>query len=1334
MKLLNSLSIRNKLLLLTGVLLFPLLYFSIVNFVNQLNDQKKLVAAFEQIKKTEHTSDLVNSIQNERVLSQAYLGSKGKKFEGDLLDARKRTDKDLFVYKRFLSDSDEDVSSSLYLTQRLEEYRHQIDLQRIDSMASSVIFSDVVLHLLNDIENTAFRIKESDLQKEVYAFRYLLHARESLGQIRTLVMRSIITGSFSNKDYGALCVQKASYERDIQDFLAESPKDVFIYYSEVIRDKTFDEVLSTIERIYESASMEIVLHTPEAWFEKTRSCMDKLSKVARYDYDNLKSSMEELLKSGRRKMVLFITTIVLLVVVSVFLAVYFIRSISQSISLLKDASEKILKGDTNISLKIHASDEIGSLARSFTMMSETMKRQAKVASEIGRGNYDVTIDVQSEHDLLGNSLKKMRNNLRNYSIRERRRTWELDFDRELNDIMRVQRNMDVLLKEIIDFISKKLNVQVGLIYMLTDDEKLKVKAAWGIDVKNISTDELSVMGSRPGLALRYDRVIKLKDVPESYFKIYSGIIRGLPSNIIWVPLVFKDFKIGVVELASIDKLSDEDVEFFKAECEKISTVLIGLRAVERTNELLAESQNQADILSAQQDTLKEVYEELLLQKNKLQASEEELKLSQEELQEKNIELQDKASQLEEQFEVLRQKNRQLEEARQSIEDNLYQLEVTSRYKSEFLANMSHELRTPLNSIMILSKLLLNSKEGITEKQKEYARIINQSGADLLRLINDVLDLSKIEAGKINAELAYTPLKDLLMEDEFTHLAKEKNIRFSTSISPEVPNRIYTDKFRVQQILKNLLSNAFKFTPPGGKVSLYVSYAGDQEEFQQESLKKSKVIAFSVKDTGIGISKKNQSLIFDAFQQEDSSTTRKYGGSGLGLSISKELASLLHGEIQVKSQKGKGSTFTLYLPELSDDSRQTNGGTSLPVKEETEELNTVKTSDSVLLIAEDDVELSNVIADVAQSKGYKTVVSYTGREAIEKALALLPGAVILDIGLPDISGWRVLEEIRKHKVLKHVPVHILSGDKSEERASNLPYVWVTQKPVDKEMLETTFSEIERFNSKALKRVLIIGQADELHEKVKDILDAGPVRLSTADTQEEAEKLIQSFKYDCIVLDFQLSGKDLSVVHTIRKDEKNFDTPVIIYTEKALSEEEESKIKELTESIITHAPHDEDRLADEVNLFLYHIKEVTSKETAKGKQIDKDLALKNKKILVVDDDIRNVYALHRVLESEGMKVVSAVDGKEAFLQLAEHKDIDLVLMDIMMPVMDGYEAIRQIRQMKEYKNIPIIAITAKAMKGDREKCINAGASDYISKPMDVEKLLSVMRVWLYENRKR
>ncbi|WP_081670899.1 response regulator [Sporocytophaga myxococcoides] len=1341
MNILKSLSIRNKLLLLIGVLLFPLLYFSTINLVNQLNDQKRLVSIFDKIKKTELTSNLINAIQNERILSQAFVGNKGKQFERELIIARKGTDKEIIIFKRFLNESDEEISHGFYLTQRIGEYRNEVDQLKIDSLSGNILFSDIINHLLDDIEHTAFVIKEPALQSEVYTFLYLLNAKESLGQLRTLVMRGITTENFSIKDYGAFCIRKASYERDIQDFLTESSTDVYNYYSQVIKGKAFKEVLSTIALIYESASLENAVQTPEAWLEKTTICMGELNSVAMYDINVLKKEMDDLLRDGRRKMMVFTGSVSLLVLISVFLAIYFIRNISMSVIKLKDASEQISNGDTNVVLKIKSNDEIGALAKSFTLMSETMKRQANVASEIGKGNYDVNIEVKSEHDLLGNSLKKMNNNLRNFSIREKRRTWELDFDRELNDLMRGERSIDLLLKKIIDFISEKLDIQVGLIYLLSDSEVLNVKAAWGIDIEKVNDKEFSFEDSRPGLALKYERVVKLKEIPESYFKIYSGLIYGIPSNIVWVPLVFEEFKIGVIELASIEVISRENIDFFMAECGKISMVLLGLRAVERTNELLSDSQSQAEILSAQQETLKEVYEELLLQKNKLQASEEELKSSQEELQEKNVELEEKASQLEEQYEELRVKNHQLEEARKSIENNLLQLEVTSRYKSEFLANMSHELRTPLNSILILSKLLLDSKDGITDKHKEYVKIINHSGSDLLKLINDVLDLSKIESGKINTEILNTSLDDLLMKDQFIHIAKERSIEFTTTISPDLPEKIYTDKFRVQQILKNLLSNAFKFTPSGGKVSVSVYYADDQALFQSDSLKSSKkVIAFSVIDSGIGISDKKQKLIFDAFQQEDSSTTRKFGGTGLGLSISKELATLLGGEIQLKSKKDKGSTFILYLPELSEEHGLSNPPVSKVSEnhdsnQEQRKNDQVHRNESVLLIVEDDVNFSKVISEIAQSKGYRTIVSHTGQDAIEKAFTENPGAVILDIGLPDISGWEVLEKIRKDEILKDVPVHILSGEKDEAHIKNFSNVWFEQKPVGKEGLEKTFFEIERHNNKELKQILIVEAANELEEKVTRVVNDDRVKIVRSKGLEESYGLIQSKKFDCIVLEFHLSDNDFQILQMVRKDEKNYNTPVIIYAEENFSEEDERKIKKFTESIIIKTPQSGDRLADEVNLFLYHVKSFRSKENAlKGKFVNSDDALKNKKVLIADDDIRNVYALYNVLESEGVKVISAGDGKDALHQLTEHKDIDLVLMDIMMPEMDGYEAMRRIREIEEYKDIPIIALTAKAMKGDKEKCIKAGASDYVSKPMDVERLLSLMRVWLYERRKR
>ncbi|HEV7992455.1 MAG TPA: response regulator, partial [Gemmatimonadaceae bacterium] len=833
---------------------------------------------------------------------------------------------------------------------------------------------------------------------------------------------------------------------------------------------------------------------------------------------------------------------------------------------------------------------------------------------------------------------------------------------------------------------------------------------------------------------------------------------------------------------------------------------------EQSQKLTQELQSQSQELQQQQNELKRSNTELEAQAKTLRQSEELLKEQQEELQQVNEELEEKASLLAEQNQKVEQKNREVEGARLALEEKAEQLALSSKYKSEFVANMSHELRTPLNSLLILAKLLSDNKDNnLTPKQVEFAQTIHSSGTDLLNLINDILDLSKVEAGKMEVNPTDVPMRDVdsFTRRTFEQVAQQKGIAFTVDIQPDVPSVIYTDGQRLQQVIKNLLSNAFKFTEQGG-VTLTIRRAEKGKRFASRILDQAEtVIAFAVTDTGIGIPKDKQQLIFEAFQQADGTTTRKFGGTGLGLSISREIARLLGGEIRVESTPGRGSTFTLFLParfvepeaprgggEDSSSRRrdrgeswtdggdgngrsrpsgprravtspaqasrqlstadaggwaQSGGGLATVPADEQDDHDVVMSRDSLprpdgfeddrdsiepgdrsLLIIENDANFSKILLEMAREKGFKGLCALDGEAGLKLAHAFEPDAITLDIDMPGMDGWAVLDRLKHHPQTRHIPVHIITGVRERQQGLKSGALAYLEKPVTKEALDESFAKISTFIDTSVKRLLVVEDDEAQRNSMVELIQHEDVEITAVATGEDALRELATGHFDCMVLDLGLKEMNgFELLETVKANPQMWDLPIIIYTGKDLSQAEETKLRKFAETIIVKDVKSPERLLDETALFLHRVEAKLPEQ--KRRMLERlhnaDAVFAGKRVLVVDDDVRNIFSLTSMLEDHGMNVSFAENGKDAVALLRERQDFDLVLMDVMMPEMDGYETTRAIREMPTLKSLPIIALTAKAMKGDREKCIAAGASDYITKPVDTEQLLSLMRVWLY-----
>lgn len=892
----------------------------------------------------------------------------------------------------------------------------------------------------------------------------------------------------------------------------------------------------------------------------------------------------------------------------------------------------------------------------------------------------------------------------------------------VNDSLQGDADIDALAYNSVHSLVRYLDLPAGAFYCYEEESKL-LKLCAGKGLPATIKKSYALHEGITGEAAAQKELLVIKDIPASYWRLESATGNSSPGNIICLPLWHDNDLAGLIELVSFAPLSDRAIELLRNTSNAIAVAVNAAGSRKKVLELLRRVQDQKEILETQQEELRQSNEELTRQSEILQASEEELRVQEEELRQVNDEM------------IVQ--NSALEMARQELSKKAEELEQSSTYKSEFLANMSHELRTPLNSVLILARLLEENKEqNLNAKQMEYAGIIHKSGSDLLKLINDILDLSKIEAGKVEMNIEPVAVKSINsdLQQLFHVVAEEKQINFITNIDATVPATIQTDGQRLQQVIKNLLSNAFKFTPKEGTIELAWSVQADG-------------LHIAVSDTGTGIPADKQQLIFEAFRQADGSTSRKYGGTGLGLSISKELMKRLGGEIRLVSAEGQGSTFTIVMPSAIGNNPVAPATAAPVVVNEApapairdiappgdqlveDDRNGINKQDKLILIVEDDASFASILRDFARQKGFKTIVALNGNDGLFFARKFLPAAIILDMNLPLIDGNSILKILKNNEELKHILVHVVSAGEISLQVRDKVEGY-TQKPLQVTDLETVFSGIASRLEARLKKVLVISDGVLLHHPfLQSLSDERQLQTQyhLVKTLPEAAMELQSHQYDGIVLD---AGTDISEsiarLNQLKQVSAARDLPVIIYLDHDISEADELALKKNAAAIVRNSTFSGDRLMDELELFLYKLKETTIAQPA-DRVARTERNLEGQKVLLADDDMRNVFSLSALLAGYGLDVVTAADGKEALERLEENPDIRLVLMDIMMPEMDGYEAIRRIRAKVRYQNLPVIALTAKAMAGDREKCIAAGASDYIAKPIDSSKLLSLMHVWM------
>jgi signal transduction histidine kinase/DNA-binding response OmpR family regulator/CHASE3 domain sensor protein len=977
-----------------------------------------------------------------------------------------------------------------------------------------------------------------------------------------------------------------------------------------------------------------------------------------------------------------------------------------------------------------------------------------VANKIAAGDYAVRVADKGE-DGLGNlafSLNRMAASLEESFTRISDNEWQQSGSASLNEILIGEKNLYELMQDVMQFVAQYTNSQAGAMYLL-EDKKLHFISGYAF-MPAKERKEIEVGEGLVGQVAASKKEMLVSEVPEDAIYISHATGEIKPGNIIVFPLLDGRTVKGVIELASLQPYSARHQLLLQSMAHNIGAAVTRVENRRRLQELLEETQAQSEELQAQHSELESLNTELELQTQKLQASDEELRVQQEELLQANQELEERSHLLEE-------RNRMIMERNQEIRQQAEQLALSTKYKSEFLANMSHELRTPLNSILLLSRLMLENKsENLNEDQVEYARVIQSSGQGLLSLIDEILDLSKIESGKMDLEFAPVSLPALInsMKMLFQPLANEKGLELEMALEEGAPDKIETDQLRLEQIVRNLLSNALKFTSEGS-VQLRIGSITNKPD----------LVRISVTDTGIGIPPEKQQLVFEAFQQADGSTRRKYGGTGLGLSISRELARLLGGDIVLHSEPGKGSEFTLLLPVTG---RKPENGTqeqlSLPgadpagdpnepetgrePKQDTvpqerdrytsevipapvpDDRNSITPQDKVILIIEDDTNFARSLLDFTRQKGYKGIIAVRGDEGVQLARRFKPLGILLDIQLPVKNGWEVMDDLKGDPQTRPIPVHIMSSFQVKNESLMKGAVDFINKPVAFEKMQEVFSKIEHVLSRHPKKVLIVEENAKHAQALAYFLGTFEMNLEVRNSVNDSVEALKKNEVDCVILDMGVPAKHAyETLDTVKKTKGLENIPIIVFTGNSLSQTEEMRIKRYADSIIVKTAHSYQRMLDEVSIFL-HLVEEGGHQGPPRKTFRRlgaiNEVLQQKKILIADDDVRNIFSLTKILESYKMTVLSAIDGREALKLLQENPDVDIVLMDMMMPEMDGYETTRHIRAQQRWKNLPVIALTAKAMSGDREKCMDAGASDYITKPVDMDQLLSLLRVWLYE----
>ena len=1149
------------------------------------------------------------------------------------------------------------------------------------------------------------------------------------------------------------------------------------------------------------------------YLERMETTFESLVKVNRKFADYSNESAQQAIAQMRWMLVVWG---LLLSLIAFGIAWLFTYHVTKPVSLLSQAIQNLAQGHLNansvlvsknqINNIVRRQDEIGDIGRAFKALNsyfqEVIADIVYVSQGLAEGNQNIAPQAEYRGDFnqIQTAFKAASFKLADTMKMNANQDWLKTGQTQLNEQLRGELDVVKLAKHTIDFLVTYVNAQIGLFYLVYQENPqkcyLQEKASYAYVQPNNLPNKYKIGEGLVGQAALKKQILSRMHTPEECKHMrQSGLANVVPHYVLFVPFLYENAVKGVIEFGFSEALTTLQREFLESVMPSVGIAVNMAESRVKMEEILTQSQRQAEELQVQSqklqvqqeemqhinETLQKQRAELQYQNEELQSQSEELQTQQEELRQTNEALEERTQELERQKAEIQRKNQALEKnqvemdkARAAAELKAQELELANRYKSEFLTNISHELRTPLNSLLILAELLVNNKLGnLNDKQVEYAKTIHSSGTDLLNLINEILDLAKVEAGKIEVHHEDISLADLVetLEHKFKPLAEKQNLAFQITLDNDLPAILRTDKQRLTQIINNLLSNAFKFTSQG-EVRLQIEQSllsmflqAQQSIFEVENFavlspknfpQSTKIMAFSVTDTGIGIPKDKQQCIFEAFQQVDGTTSRSYGGTGLGLSISRQFAHLLDGEILLHSEEGKGSNFILYLPIPNSNSKDfevqklsDSEVSALPTAVATEDnvailapaaidkgvaddRDNLQITDNTLLIVEDDPKFSRLLLELAREQKFKCLVGEDGLTGLQLAEQYKPNAIILDVGLPHLDGWKVMEQLKNNPDTRHIPVHFISAFDQSLEAKKKGAIGYLLKPVSTEQLSETFQKIEKFMTKKGKNVLVIADNEVHQQQILNIVSDDNIQTSLAVTITAAIQNCKETTFDCIILDMDIEQRaGCQLLEQMQTIEGLCQTPMIVYVERKLTSEEEALLMRCADELPVKSASSLESLLNEATLFLHQVEANLPKDKRNMLHMvhDKEAILAGKKVLIVDDNVRNTFALAIALEEKQMEVIGGSNGFEALELLDEHPEIAIVLMDIMMPSMDGYEAIQKIRDQKRFHKLPIIAITAKAMKGDKTKCIEVGANDYLSKPVDMDKLISLMRVWLY-----
>jgi len=1302
------------------------------NFISRLNNAVAI-------------SNLADQLQQERRLSLSYLLRREN--ESNLLEQRKKVSLAFTEFENLSKDGFSDQFRKFTFVDELQNWRTKVDNHEIP--ANEVLLNyQLLLERLQgniDIETDNPIILKTSGDK--------LNASSTLSKMTNYIALMRLNIYLSLTDNVSVSATLDDFEKNYSLFksyeyelFSNGNKEIIDKFNKLRKGSGLDPTLNYFDTIAKTRRIDNT-YDAEYWWRISAAGMDELKAMHQSlleDAQNNAIHTYEASIQDQQNLLIFLIALTLLILIIVFFA---IRSTSEQINGLKESAEKIALGETGIDLPRYPNDALGNLARSFIQIDRNNRKIAAAASAIGQNNLDTPFAARGKKDELGIAILKMRQSLKDFSLSRENEIWIQTGLSTINSVLIGRKNLDETCNAVLASMVNYLDGDIGTLYLHNYTDVLELQCSHAAIDASLIPKMIHMGQNRLGEAAQKMEPVILDNIPEDYLAIGSSVGKSQPAHLLLIPLVQNGQVEGIMEIASFMPFNPTTKEFVKQVAVNIASTIQSMKSRVRLQELLEETQTQTEELQTQHSELENLNTELEAQTQKLQASEEELKVQQEELLQANQELEERSNLLEDRNHIIIERNL-------DIQKKAEELEMSTRYKSEFLANMSHELRTPLNSILLLSRLLSeNGTNNLSKDQIEYAEVIQTSGKGLLSLIDEILDLSKIEAGKMSVEFKFENIDEIVsgMRSLFGEMTKQKHLDLQLSVSGNAPRIINTDRARLEQILKNLLSNALKFTSKG-HIQLRIEPVPDNPDF----------IAIIVKDTGIGIAPDKQEHIFGAFQQADGSTRRKFGGTGLGLAISRELAKLLGGNLTLKSKVNVGSEFTLTIPvdisqatekpkdevdsvevekqpvrvniEPKEEEKEKTFVTSVIPADIPDDREKIQKGDNIILIIEDDPSFAKSLLSFTRKKGYKGLVAVRGDYGIELAFKYNPQAILLDLQLPIKDGWQVMQELKENPLTRHIPVHMMSSYEIKKESLRKGAIDFINKPIAFEQMNEIFIKLEKALSKGPKKVLIIEENPKHAQALAQYLDSFNVKAEIKENIEDGVFALQNSEIDCVILDMGLPDEiGYKTLETVKENPGLENLPIIIFTGKNLSRIEEQKIKQYADSIVVKTAHSYQRILDEVTLFLHLIEENKieegktrlSKKTGRFNEI-----LEGKTVLIADDDIRNIFSLTKALEHHNMKVLSASDGKEALEVLNANKDeVDIILMDMMMPEMDGYETTTRIRKDLKMMNLPILAVTAKAMIGDREKCIRAGASDYISKPVDIDQLVSLLRVWLY-----